>query len=434
MNRVIPDHVLQFGTARRSRVRRLGAIVRTNRFTYLGCLAFAIGIPILLRPLVGRSLHIDTFADIPFDASLVVSAFCLFGAHTILRKVGILPLVDDKLLIVPAFLATYGSALLAVMLWFSVHTYFIVTSFLFGIIWYYLIALTRVRLYSPRIAYLGGFPEDGELLYANVEWEPLVSPSLPRDVVGIVFDGSKPISKAIEHMFSRAILRNLPIYEARRFREMLTGRVQADAHPVNFFGQLLPSQPYLRVKRIIDTILAIPAIVIAGPLMLVIAAMIRFESPGPAIFRQERMGFRGQRFTCFKFRTMYTDIAGPAFTMDVDPRITRLGKLLRQTRIDELPQLFNILKGEMSWIGPRPEALPLARGYLRDIPHYACRHSVQPGLTGWAAIHQGNVAQNDAVTRKLEYDFYYVKYYSVWLDLLIVLMTVRTIVTGFGAK
>lgn len=434
MNRSIPDHVLQFGTARRSRVRRLGSIVRTNRFTYLGCLVFAIGVPMLMRPLVGRSLQIETFSYLPFDASLVVAAGCLFVAHTILRKVGILPLVDDKLLIIPAFLASYAMGFTLVMFWFPVRTYLVLISFVLGIVWYYLIALTRVRLYSPRLAYVGGFPEDTELLYANVEWEPLVAPALPRDVVGIVFDGDKPISKSFEHMFSRAILRNLPIYEARKFREMLTGRVQLDAHPVNFFGQLLPSQPYLRVKRIVDTILVIPAIVVAAPFMLLVAALIRLESPGPAVFRQERMGFRGQRFTCYKFRTMRRDVPGPAFTVDNDPRITRIGKVLRQTRIDELPQLFNILKGEMSWIGPRPEALSLARGYLRDIPHYACRHSVHPGLTGWAAIHQGNVAQNDAVTRKLEYDFYYVKYYSVWLDLLIVLMTVRTVVTGFGAK
>lgn len=435
MNRSIPDHVLQFGTAKRSRTRRLGSIVRTNRFTYLGGLVFAIGIPLMLRPLIGRSLHLQTFSYLPFDASMMVSVVCLFFAHTILRKVGILPLVDDKLLIIPAFLTSYCVGFTFVMLWyFKVNTYLVVTSFFFGIAWYYLIAITRVRLYSPRLAFVGGFPDDDELLYANVEWEALVTPSLPRDVVGIVFDGSKPISKAFEHMFSRAILRNLPIYEARKFREMLTGRVQLDAHPVDFFGQLLPSQPYLRVKRIIDTLIVIPAIVVAAPFMLLVALAIRLESPGAAIFRQERIGFRGQRFTCYKFRSMRNDSAGPAFTVDNDPRVTRLGRIIRQLRIDELPQLFNILKGEMSWIGPRPEALSLARGYLRDIPHYACRHSVHPGITGWAAIHQGNVAQNDAVTRKLEYDFYYVKYFSVWLDLLIVLMTVRTVVTGFGSK
>lgn len=435
MNHSIPDHVMQFGTRRRAGVRRLGAFVRSNRVTFLGALLFAIGLPILLQPLVGRTILPQPWIMESFGVSLSTSIFALFNAHMILRKVGVLPLVNDKILILPAFLTSYALAIVVATFGFGRFGYYLVAmSFLFGLAWYFIVAIARVRLYHPRLAIVGGLPEDIELLSASIEWEPLSSPSLPNDVVGIVFDPRVPLTDQYEHMFSRAILRNIPIYELGRFREMLTGRVRLEAHPVDIFGQLLPSQPYLRVKRVIDTVVVFPAIVLAMPVMLVAALLIRLESPGPAIFRQERIGFQGRRFTCYKLRTMRTDLAGPAFTIDDDPRITRFGRFVRKTRIDELPQLFNILKGEMSWIGPRPEAVSLARSYQRDIPYYACRHSVHPGITGWAAIHQGNVAQREAATRKLEYDFYYVKYFSIWLDLLVVLMTIRTVVTGHGSK
>ena len=114
--------------------------------------------------------------------------------------------------------------------------------------------------------------------------------------------------------------------------------------------------------------------------------------------------------------------------------MTRLGRYLRKWRIDELPQIINIGGGEMAWIGPRPEALPLAEWYESQIPFYSYRHIVRPGITGWAAVNQGNVAEIDAATFKLQYDFYYIKHISPWLDILILAKTVRTVLTGFGAK
>jgi lipopolysaccharide/colanic/teichoic acid biosynthesis glycosyltransferase len=117
-----------------------------------------------------------------------------------------------------------------------------------------------------------------------------------------------------------------------------------------------------------------------------------------------------------------------------DARITRLGRVLRKTRVDELPQIFNILKGEMSWIGPRPEAVPLSRWYEGEIPFYRYRHVVKPGISGWAQVNQGHVAEVEQVHRKLQYDFYYIKYFSPWLDLLIVVRTIKTIFSRFGAK
>jgi lipopolysaccharide/colanic/teichoic acid biosynthesis glycosyltransferase len=142
-----------------------------------------------------------------------------------------------------------------------------------------------------------------------------------------------------------------------------------------------------------------------------------------------------------KFRTMVpldrrpqADARTAAMTTEDDARITRLGAFLRRSRIDELPQIWNVLKGEMSWIGPRPEAEVLSIWYTSEIPFYRYRHVVKPGISGWAAVNQGHVANVDDVHRKLQYDFYYIKYFSPWLDLLIVFRTIKTMLTGFGSR
>src|SRR6201991_52914 len=147
------------------------------------------------------------------------------------------------------------------------------------------------------------------------------------------------------------------------------------------------------------------------------------------------MGYRGVPFTVYKFRTM--TVAQPtgetelrnAITEAGDSRVTRIGRFLRQSRLDEVPQLMNILRGEMSWIGPRPEALVLSQWYEKELPFYRYRHIVRPGITGWAQVNQGHVADVADVLWKLQYDFYYIKYFSPWLDMLIVLRTIRTMLT-----
>ena len=176
------------------------------------------------------------------------------------------------------------------------------------------------------------------------------------------------------------------------------------------------------------------------PMLLAVAIAIKIDSPGPALFRQRRMGYRGKSITVFKFRTMahrpfeQIESRETAITQTGDARITRLGQLLRRTRIDELPQIVNILRGQMSWIGPRPEAEVLSRWYEQEIPFYRYRHIVRPGIAGWAQVCQGHVAEVDDVRSKLHYDFYYIKRYSPWIDLLIVIRTVRTMMTGYGAR
>jgi lipopolysaccharide/colanic/teichoic acid biosynthesis glycosyltransferase len=172
------------------------------------------------------------------------------------------------------------------------------------------------------------------------------------------------------------------------------------------------------------------------PLMVLVAIAIRSESPGPVLFRQKRVGHAGRPILVYKFRTMRdvaaADERSAAMTRSDDDRITAVGRVLRKLRLDELPQIFNILKWEMSWIGPRPEAEVLSIWYTGEIPFYRYRHVVKPGISGWAQVNQGHVAQVDEVHRKLQYDFYYIKYFSPWLDVLILFRTIKTMLTGFG--
>jgi lipopolysaccharide/colanic/teichoic acid biosynthesis glycosyltransferase len=262
----------------------------------------------------------------------------------------------------------------------------------------------------------------------------LDEPWLDRRVSAVVVDPHAELSLEWSRFITQLVLQGIPVYHRAHIEEGLTGRVRFSHHADNDFGALLPSLLYLRVKRVFDLLGVLVALPLVLPILIITALAIRLESPGPAIFRQTRMGHRGHPFTCYKLRTMRQDAEGPAFTVDADPRITQLGKYLRKWRIDELPQIFNVLRGEMSWIGPRPEALTLARNYARHVPFYDYRHAVRPGITGWAAVHQGNVAEVEAAQEKLEYDFYYIRYFSIWLDLLIVIKTIRTVWSGFGSK
>lgn len=183
---------------------------------------------------------------------------------------------------------------------------------------------------------------------------------------------------------------------------------------------------YIPVKRILDFLFAIIILPVFLVVIAIAALLVRLDSPGAAFFVQQRVGYKGRKFCIYKLRTMKTRgifTENADFTHENDPRITRIGRFLRKTRIDEFPQIINIIKGEMSWIGPRPESAPLSEWYEREIPFYAYRHLVRPGISGWAAVHQGNVAEIDAARIKLMYDLYYIKNFSFALDFMIVLRT-----------
>ena len=190
------------------------------------------------------------------------------------------------------------------------------------------------------------------------------------------------------------------------------------------------------VKRAFDLIAAALLLVVAVPIMIAAAIAIYLESGGPIIFRQERVGRGGKTFRLFKFRSMRTDAEKdgiPQWACQADPRVTKVGRFLRRCRIDELPQIFNVLGGSMSFVGPRPER-PFFVSKLSDrIPFYGVRHSVKPGLTGWAQVSYKYGASDEDAIKKLQFDLYYVKNHTLALDLVVLAMTVKVVLRGEGA-
>jgi lipopolysaccharide/colanic/teichoic acid biosynthesis glycosyltransferase len=253
---------------------------------------------------------------------------------------------------------------------------------------------------------------------------------------GIVADLGADLSEEWRTFLTTCAVRGIPVYDSSKLRELTTGQVDLTHISDIGFEALLPHRSYLFVKNMLDFVFAVLVLPFALIVIGIAVLAVRLESKGAALFVQERVGYRGRVFNCYKIRSMRIDQPhdAPHFTADSDPRITRVGRVIRKYRIDELPQIFNILKGDMSWIGPRPEAVPLSRTYEGRVPFYHFRHSVRPGISGWAAIHQGNVAEIDAATAKLRYDFFYIKNISFPLDVYIGCKTVWILVTGFGAK
>ena len=197
-----------------------------------------------------------------------------------------------------------------------------------------------------------------------------------------------------------------------------------------------PVTTYIVFKRIIDFGLIVVFSPVIIPLMIVTAIIIKLESRGPVFFWQKRVGLHGKVFNILKFRSMTTDseTEGSQFAQNGDKRVTRFGRFIRKMRIDEVPQLWNIIQGDMSLIGPRPEQVSFVESFEKEIPRYANRHVVRPGITGLAQVEQGYVDDESGTRTKLIYDLHYIDHLSFKIDMEIVGKTIYTMVTGFGAR
>ncbi|MBH9538463.1 sugar transferase [Novosphingopyxis sp. YJ-S2-01] len=378
------------------------------------------------------------------DNTQIASTIAASTALLIFRRVTAYPGARALSFIVPAFSTTFGIAAVALLLLRVPYSGpMLLTGYVASIGFSFLLGFLDQRSQGGRFYYVPvgvmRIVED----VPDVEWIELMEPNLPRDPhAAIVADLRSNHTAAWERMLAEAAISGIPVYHTKQLRESLTGRVQIEHLSENSFGSLIPALAYRGFKRSIDVVSTILLLPLLALPLLVIALLVRFSSPGPILFRQRRMGFRGVPFDVLKFRTMKDrppdsegdDGRAAAITLDEDERITRVGRFLRKSRIDELPQMFNILRGEMSWIGPRPEAVALSHWYEKEIPFYRYRHIVRPGITGWAQVNQGHVAALDDVNVKLHYDFYYIKFFSFWLDVLIAIRTVGIMLTGFGAK
>jgi exopolysaccharide biosynthesis polyprenyl glycosylphosphotransferase len=260
-----------------------------------------------------------------------------------------------------------------------------------------------------------------------------------RQIWGIVITEDEPAPDRHRALLDYK-LRGVPVFSDLSFQEHHMGRIELDAIDASWllFADGFQSGALSRgFKRILDVTVGLSLTIATLPLMLATAAAIKLDSRGPVFYRQERTGLHGKTFTLFKFRSMATnaEAAGkPQWARTRDPRITRIGAFIRASRIDELPQLLNVLRGEMSMIGPRPERPSFVNQLAKAIPFYGHRCYVKPGLTGWAQVNYQYGASVEDAREKLAYDLYYVKNRGVLLDMVILLSTVRVILFGEGAR
>ena len=251
---------------------------------------------------------------------------------------------------------------------------------------------------------------------------------------GAIIDPHASASKQRSHLLTQLKLNHIRLYSPEALSESMTGRLSQTTLS-NELWQTDGNPAYDLFKRILDFSIVLVLMPLWYPLGLLVAIAVKIDSPGPAIYSQIRSGLHGKPFRIYKFRSMRLEpLAQAQFAQTNDPRITRLGHFIRKTRLDEIPQLWNILRGDMSLIGPRPEQEKFVHQFAEQIPSYPYRHLVRPGLTGWAQVQQGYTASADETVIKLSYDLYYVTHYSLAMDLLIVLKTIKIVLTGHGAR
>ena len=268
----------------------------------------------------------------------------------------------------------------------------------------------------------------------TVNWIPLRTPELNSDVNGIVTDlHSDDLTDEWERFIADKTLKGTPVYHYRNIRESLTGRVRINHMYENDLGSLIPSPNYIFLKYFFDVVLILVSLPFTLLVGLITAMAIKLEDGGKIFYIQPRVGYRGEIMKVYKFRSMKEKSKEVVTTTD-DTRITKVGKFIRKTRIDELPQFINVIKGEMSLIGPRAEFIDFAVELEKEVPFFNYRHIVKPGISGWAQVNQGYATGTEETKVKIEYDFYYIKHISFSLDLLIFFKTIHTMVTGFGAR
>jgi exopolysaccharide biosynthesis polyprenyl glycosylphosphotransferase len=280
----------------------------------------------------------------------------------------------------------------------------------------------------------------GEILRADQQSDGRLKVDTSSNWAGCLIVGALDTKLLPAHDLMQLRFNGVRVFDLVQFSETIWKRIPLTALEDRFFilsdGFSLLHQPFrLRLKRWFDVALALALLIFAAPLVLVAAIAIRLESPGPVLFRQTRVGERGKHFTIFKLRSMRLDAEADGtaqWSQKDDPRVLRSGRFLRASRIDELPQLVNVLQGDMSFIGPRPERPEFTSRLEEQIPFYNLRHLLKPGLTGWAQVLYPYGASVEDAKKKLEYDLYYIKNQSLWLDLAILIRTVRVVLLGRG--
>ncbi len=325
----------------------------------------------------------------------------------------------------------------------------------------------RSRGYNLKHVLLVGYSRAAEnymdRLRENPQWGYHVMGVLDDHVpVGASYHGTEVIGTlsmleelTAQHSLDEIVL-TLPLEDYEKLEELVATCEKFGIHTkfVPDYNSVIPSKPYTEdvdglpviniryvpltntgnifLKRAFDILLSFVGIIVASPILLACALAVRFSGKGPVIFRQEREGWHNRTFCMYKFRTMevqYEKDESTGWTVRNDPRVTKVGRFLRKTSLDELPQLFNILKGDMSLVGPRPERPQFVEKFMEEIPHYNVKHQVRPGLTGWAQVN--GLRGDTSIRKRVEYDIFYIENWTLTFDLKIILMT---FFTGFINK
>jgi exopolysaccharide biosynthesis polyprenyl glycosylphosphotransferase len=401
---------------------------------------------ILVAGLIPYLVRLVTFDDgasvLLHTQTLLIVILSTTLGYWLIRNFVAYPGVEKSSNIFTSMSTAYGSVVAALIFARIEYSRFMLMGgYVLSIAWFYWVTISsarrsRFRVGLPPFSDPRGVEDTTLVTWVRLSDPPSTAESETVDAVAVDLRADMP--DAWERALADIALQGTPVYHIKHLKESLTGQVDLEHISENNFGSLSPVSAYMTLKHIVDWVAAAVALLILFPMLAACGLAIRLDSAGPALFRQRRIGYQGHAFTVYKLRTMTIDAPtldrDAAMTKTNDARVTRIGRFLRQSRLDELPQLLNVLKGEMSWIGPRPEAEVLGKWYETEIPFYRYRHIVRPGITGWAQVNQGHVAEIDDVRTKLNYDFYYIKNFSPWLDLLIVARTIRTMLTGYGAR
>ena len=272
---------------------------------------------------------------------------------------------------------------------------------------------------------------------------------MPPDLLGFAREhGVDEIVVALEDRRGRlpaddlikARLNGLRVTDYQNFTEYAQGKVDLDALRPSWFlysDGFRSGRVHRFLKRLFDIGVSAALLVFTLPMLVLTALAIKLESRGPVFYKQERVGLGGAAFTLLKFRSMAADAeksGQPQWAAARDPRVTRVGAVIRKTRIDEIPQAINVLRGDMSFVGPRPERPQFVQMLAQQIPYYTERHSVKPGITGWAQLNYPYGASVEDARQKLQYDLFYIKYFSILFDLSIVMQTIRVVIWSAGAR
>jgi lipopolysaccharide/colanic/teichoic acid biosynthesis glycosyltransferase len=416
---------------------RQTSLLARRRFQFAGALAIGALLPFFLR----GTLLPGIFGEEASVSALAGNSMAIIIAFWARMSMETYPGIRSSYWILPATLSAHALVVVALLLTrLPYDRVGLGIGFALHVLWNYFAYFYGERRIRRRIGIVPFGSVEGLTAIDGVEWQRLSAPRLEHTAGchALVADFSADLPAEWEAFLADAALAGRMVYQIKQLSESLTGRVELTHLSENNFGSLLPTRGWFYLKTLTDFLFALVLLPVALPLMAAVALWIRADGRGPVFFRQRRIGHAGERIVIYKFRTMrpieQDDPRLAAMTGEDDARITRVGAILRRTRIDELPQIINVLKGQMSWIGPRPEAEVLSVWYTGELPFYRYRHVVKPGISGWAQVNQGHVAEVADVHRKLQFDFYYIKYFSPWLDLLIVFRTIKTVLTGFGSR